>query len=178
MHFPRSMLAGAAALLLVAGASFPAMAQTGSESDSEAEVEVEVPTPPGEDAQTDVVGGATLYQRIGGYDSIAEIVDEFFARMADDERLQVHFAGLDEDAMRQVRQDTVDFVCEKTGGPCFYTGRDMAEAHEGTGISEADWERATELMAAALDTAGVQGELRDEIGTFLAGLRQDIVDGE
>jgi truncated hemoglobin YjbI len=54
----------------------------------------------------------------------------------------------------------------------------MAEAHEGTGISPADWERATELMAAALDARGVQGELRDEIGAFLAGLREDIVDEE
>jgi hemoglobin len=168
MHVPRPILAGAAALLLGAGTPFPAMAQS--------EVEVEVPTPPEDDAQTDVVGGATLYQRIGGYDSIAGIVDDFFARMAEDERLQVYFADLDEDTMRQLRQDTVDFVCEKTGGPCFYTGRDITDAHEGTGISPADWERASELMAAALDTGGVQGELRDEIGAFLAGLREDIVD--
>ncbi len=175
MHVSRPILA-AAGLLLVAVAPFPAMAQ--SDSEAEVDVQVEVPTPPEEDARTDVVGGATLYQRIGGYDSIVEIVDDVLARMAEDERLQGYFAGLSEDAMRQVRQDTVDFVCEKTGGPCFYTGRDMAEAHEGTGINPADWERATELMAAALDNGGVQGELRDEIGAFLAGLREDIVDVE
>lgn len=166
----------ACAAALAAGASAPLVAQTDTEA--EVEVQVEVPTPPEEEARTDVVGGATLYQRIGGYDSIAEIVDDFFARMAEDERLQVYFAGLSEDSMRQVRQDTVDFVCEKTGGPCFYTGRDLDEAHEGIGISPADWERATELMAATLDARGVQGELRDEIGTFLAGLREDIVDEE
>lgn len=171
--FHKSLIAvGAATLLLVAGAPFPAMAQT------ETEAQVEVPEPPQEDAPTDVVGGATLYQRMGGYDSIAEIIDDFFARMAEDDRLQVYFADLDEDAMREVRQDTVDFVCEKTGGPCFYTGRGMAEAHEGIGIGPADWERATELMAASLDARGVQGELRDEIGTFLAGLREDIVEEE
>ena len=174
MPVPRPILAAAAALLLVAGTPFPALAQT----EPEAGAEVEVPSPPEEAAPTDVVGGATLYQRIGGYDSIAGIVDDFLARMAEDDRLQGHFADLSEDDMRQVRQDTVDFVCERTGGPCFYTGRDMAEAHEGTGISPADWERATELMAAALDTSGVQGELRDEIGAFLAGLREDIVDEE
>ena len=171
-----SVLVGAAALLLVAGAPHPAMAQEDTEAD--VEVQVEVPTPPEEEARTDVVGGATLYQRMGGYDSIAEIVDEFYERMAEDDRLQVYLAGLSEDSMRQLRQDTVDFVCEKTGGPCFYTGRDLAEAHEGTGISPADWERATELMATTLDARGVQGELRDEIGTFLASLREDIVDEE
>jgi hemoglobin len=175
MHKP-AIVALAAACLLAVGTQAPAMAQ----SDTEAEVEgqVEVPAPPEEDAPTDVVGGATLYQRIGGYDSIAEIVDDVLARMAEDDRLQGHFADLDEDTMRQLRQDTVNFVCEKTGGPCFYTGSDLAEAHEGTGISPADWDRATELMAAALDTGGVQGELRDEIGAFLAGLRDDIVTEE
>lgn len=176
MHVPRPILAGAAALLLLAGGQFPAMAQ--SDSETETDVQVEVPEPPEGDAGTNVVGGATLYQRLGGYDSIAGTVDDFFARMAEDERLQVHFAELSQDTMRQIRQDTVNFVCEKTGGPCFYTGRDLAEAHEGTGITPADWERATELMAATLDARGVQGELRDEIGTFLAGLREDIVDGE
>jgi hemoglobin len=150
------------------------MAQT--ESATEAEDQVEIPSPPEEDARTEVVGGATLYQRMGGYDSIAEIVDDFFARMVEEERLQVHFADLSDDSMRKIRQDTVDFVCERTGGPCFYTGRDMAEAHDGTGIGPDDWERATELMAATLDARGVQGELRDEIGAFLAGLREDIVD--
>ena len=172
MSHSHAIAACVAALMVTVGAHAPLIAQTASE----AEVEIEVPTPPEEDARTEVVGGATLYQRIGGYDSIAEIVDDFFARMAEDERLQNYFAGLSEDTMRQVRQDTVDFVCEKTGGPCFYTGRDMAEAHEGTGIGPADWERATELMAETLDARGVQGELRDEIGTFLAGLREDIVD--
>jgi hemoglobin len=168
MHVPRAILAAAAALLLAAGA--PAMAQS--------EAEVEVPAPPGQDAQTDVVGGATLYQRIGGYDFIAGFVDDAMARMAEDERLQAHFADLSEDTMRRLRQDTVDFVCEKTGGPCFYTGPDLAEAHEDTEVGAADWERATELMAETLDARGVMGELRDEIGAFLAGLREDIVGEE
>ena len=174
MHVPRPILAGAAALLLAGSAPLPVMAQ--ADTETEVEAPVEAPAPPGRDAQTDVVGGATLYQRMGGYDSIAEIVDEFFERMAEDERLQAYFAGLSEGSVRAIRQDTVNFVCEKTGGPCFYTGRDLAEAHEGTGISPADWERATELMAATLDARGVQGELREEIGAFLVGLREDIVD--
>jgi hypothetical protein len=33
-------------------------------------------------------------------------------------------------------------------------------------------------MAASLDAGGFQGELRDEIGGFIAGLRDDIVDEE
>jgi hemoglobin len=179
--FHKSVIAtGAAALMFAVTALAPLMAQTDSEAqtDTEAEAEVEVPTPPEEDARTEVVGGATLYQRLGGYDAIAEGVDDVMARMAEDERLQRILEHLDESELRRVRQNSVDFICQETGGPCFYTGPGMAEAHEGTGITAADWERATELMAETLDARGVMGELRDELGTFLAGLRQDIVDEE
>jgi hemoglobin len=167
-----SIIACAAALLLVAGPPAPAMAQ----SEAETEVQIEVPSPPGKDAETEVVGGATLYQRLGGYDAIAETVDDFFGRMGEDERLKRFFAGLSDSSLRRIRQHTVDFLCEKTGGPCFYTGRDMDAVHEP--ITAADWERATGLMAASLDAGGFQGELRDEIGGFIAGLRDDIVDEE
>jgi hemoglobin len=163
-----------AAVLLAVGAPAPAMAQ----GEAETEVQIEVPSPPGEEAATEVVGGATLYRRLGGYDAIAQTVDDFFERLGEDERLQRFFAGQSVSSMRRIRQHTVEFLCEKTGGPCFYTGRDMDAVHEGTGITAADWERATELMAASLDAGGFQGELRDEIGGFIAGLRDDIVDEE
>jgi hemoglobin len=186
----RPMIAGAAALLLVLGVPGPVPAQTdtetgteteaqtGTETEAETEDQVEVPTPSGQEAETRVVGGATLYQRLGGYDVIAEVVDDFFRRMGEDERLQRPLEGLSDADMRRVRQHTVDFICEKTGGPCFYTGRDMAAAHEGTGITAADWDRASELMAATLDARGIQNELRDEFGGFIAGLRKDIVEEE
>jgi hemoglobin len=162
----------AVAVLTIAGAPAALHAQT----DAEPAGQVEVPTPPGEEAETGVVGGATLYQRLGGYDAIAEGVDDFLERAGKDERLQVFLGRLDEEGLRRFRQKMVDFVCENTGGPCFYTGRDLAETQEDTGITAADWERATEVMVTTLDARGVQGELRDEIGGFIAGLREDIVE--
>lgn len=168
------LMIACAAILLAVGAPAPALAQ----SEAETEVQIEIPSPPEEDAATEVVGGATLYQRLGGYDAIAQTVDDFFERLGEDERLKRFLVGQSDSSLRRVRQHTVDFLCEKTGGPCFYTGRDLDAVHEGTGITAADWERATELMAASLDAHGIQGELRDEIGAFIAGLRDDIVDEE
>jgi hemoglobin len=170
----RTLVIGAAALLLAAAGPGPVAAQTETGSGDQ----VDVPAPPGEEAETEVVGGATLYQRLGGYDTIAEAVDDVLRRMGEDESLKRFLEPLDAAEMRRLRQNTVDFVCEKTGGPCFYTGGDLAKAHEGTGITAQDWERASEIMVATLDARGVQGELRDEIGGFIAGLRRDIVSGE
>ena len=183
MIHPSLSIACAAALLLAAGPGLdafpgttPVLAQTDSETGTGETVEI--PTPPGPAARTEVVAGATLYQRLGGYDVIAEVVDDFLARMGEDESLQRFVAHMSDADLRRFRQNTVDFICEKTGGPCFYTGPDMAQAHEGTGITAADWEQATGLMAATLDARGFQGELRDEFGGFIAGLRDDIVDVE
>jgi hemoglobin len=147
-----------------------------AQSQSEPAAEVEVPTPPGQETGTKVVGGSTLYQRLGGYDAIAEGVDDVLKRIAEDELLRRFLAGASDKQLRRLRQKAVDYVCEKTGGPCFYIGRDAAEAHADAGVTEADWERASELMAAVLDARGVQGELREEIGGFLADLREDIVE--
>lgn len=165
-----ALFAGVAAMLLWAGVPGSVQAQT--------DTQVEVPTPPGQDGETGLVGGATLYQRLGGYDSLAEGVDDFLARISEDERLRRFLEPLSETDLRRLRQHTVDFLCEKTGGPCFYTGSDLAEAHRGAGISAADWEHATGLMATTLDARGVQGELRDELGGFIAGLKGDIVENE
>lgn len=168
MTHPATSFLCAALLLLAAGGPASVLAQSNEP--------VEVPAPPGEDAATDVVGGATLYQRLGGYDVIAESVDDFLQRMSENDRLQHFLEGASEEDLRRVRQNVVDFLCQETGGPCFYTGQDMDEAHEGEGITAEDWDEASELMAETLDARGVQGELRDEIGGFIAGFRDDIVE--
>jgi hemoglobin len=168
----RAVIAGVAALLLSAAMPGPVQAQTDTQTD------VVVPTPPGEDAETGMVGGATLYQRLGGYEVIAEGVDDFLERMGGDEQLRRFLEPLSDSDLRRLRQHVVDFLCEKTGGPCFYTGSDLAGAYRGAGISAGDWEHATGLMATTLDARGVQGELRDELGGFIAGLKGDIVETE
>ena len=46
-------------------------------------------------------------------------------------------------------------VRNATGGPMYYTGRDMKLTHEGMGISESDWSLFTGHMAASLDNLSV-----------------------
>lgn len=152
-------LACSAMLLVAAGAE----AQTPTQSPAQTQMQA----PP----------KGSLYQRVGGYDTIAAMADDFFARIRADEQLNRFFVGISDAEFRRVRQLTVDFICEKSGGPCFYIGRSMPESHEGLGITEDDWNRASILMGQTLDMLGVQGELREELGGFISGLRNDIVSG-
>src|ERR1044072_5961077 len=82
----------------------------------------------------------SLYQRLGGYDAIAAVSDEFIARLATDEQEKRFFIGFSTDSKLRIRQRLIDLVCKSTGGPCVYTGRDMKTTHAGAGITKADWD--------------------------------------
>ncbi len=82
----------------------------------------------------------SLYQRLGGYDAIAAVSDEFIGRLATDEQEKRFFVGFSNDSKMRIRQLVVDLICKSTGGPCFYIGRDMKTAHAGSGITKADWD--------------------------------------
>ena len=84
--------------------------------------------------------GPTLYQRLGGYDAIAAVTDDFLGRLAHDKSLGRFFVGHITDSVARIRHDIVDFLCHATGGPCAYRGRDMKMSHAGLGITVADWD--------------------------------------
>ena len=93
----------------------------------------------------------SLYQRLGGYDAIAAVSDEFIARLANDEQEKCFFIGLSTDSKIRIRQLLVDLVCKSTGGPCIYTGRDMKTAHAGAGITKTDWDRSLKIFGDVLN---------------------------
>src|SRR5262245_59826348 len=78
----------------------------------------------------------TLYQRLGGYDAIAAVSDEFIARLASDDQEKRFFISFSDDSKMHIRQLLVDLVCKSTGGPCYYLGRDMKTAHAGSGVTK------------------------------------------
>lgn len=118
----------------------------------------------------------SLYQRLGGYDAIAAVVDDFFGRLAADKLNGQFLATLADDRKEQARQLTIDFICNKTGGPCLYLGRNMLETHKGMGINKADWDASVVELNATLDKFEVQGKEREEVLGFIASLEPEIVD--
>src|SRR5262249_13991865 len=66
-----------------------------------------------------------FYKRLGGFDALVAVTDEFITRLATDPKEGRFFVGLSTDSKTRVRQHVVDFLCVATGGPCKYTGRDM-----------------------------------------------------
>jgi hemoglobin len=118
----------------------------------------------------------TLYQRLGGYDAIAAVTDDFIVRLATDSTLGRFFAGHGTAGKQRIRQLVVDQLCAAAGGPCIYTGRDMKTAHAGLGISEANWDRAVQLLVATLDKFKVPAPEKNELLAAISGMKEDIVE--
>lgn len=121
-------------------------------------------------------GQKTLYERLGGYDTIARIVDDFLPRLGKDPQIAPLVASLAMTSRKRNRQLIVDQLCEATGGPCFYIGRTMEASHQGLGITEDHWKRSGALMMETLDKFKIGEPERGEFLGLIDKLRADIVD--
>jgi len=120
--------------------------------------------------------GKSLYTRLGGYDALAAVTDDFIGRLATDPQLSKFFVGHSEDSLHRIRQLLVDQLCAATGGPCYYIGRDMKTVHKGLGITEADWTETVKDLTATLDKFKVPTQERNELFALLTKIKPDIVE--
>ena len=118
----------------------------------------------------------SLYARLGGYDAIALVVDDFITRLATDKRFEKFFTGFSDDSKKRLRQHILDQFCAAAGGPCVYTGREMRTSHKGLGITEADWDAAAKHLVAALDKYKVPEAEKNDLLAFLVTQKKDIVE--
>src|SRR5437870_13433530 len=118
----------------------------------------------------------SLYTRLGGYDAIALVVDDFITRLATDKRFERFFSGFSNDSKKRLRQHILDQFCAAAGGPCVYTGREMKTAHTGLKISEDDWNAAAKHLVAALDKYKVPEAEKNELLASVVSQKQDIVE--
>jgi hemoglobin len=120
----------------------------------------------------------TLYQRLGGYDAIAAVTDDFLARLMEDEEFAVFFVGMSDDTVKRVRQEVVEFFCQATGGPCNYTGRDMKTSHAGLGITADQWQKSLVFFAASMNKFNVPEDVQAELAAAVGPLEKDIVESQ
>lgn len=115
----------------------------------------------------------SLYDRLGGKDAIVAVVDDFVARCAGDDRINAKFGRTD---IPRLKKMLVDQVCEATGGPCTYSGRDMKETHDGMGVTKGELDSLVEDLVATLDQFNVPKPEQQELLGLLAPMQQDIVE--
>ena len=118
---------------------------------------------------------ASLYDRLGGLQAITAVVESFVTRCAGDDRINQKFGRTD---VPRLKKMLVDQVCEAAGGPCTYAGRDMAETHDGMGVTAGEFDALVEDLVATLEEFDVPKPEQDELLGLLGPMRDDIVEVE
>lgn len=98
----------------------------------------------------------TLYERLGGQPAISAVVDKFYEFMLDDDRVSPFFRNINMD--KQIERQK-QFLVMVTGGPYYYEGADMKEAHRRFKITQMHFDATWENLFKALTYFNVGAEL-------------------
>jgi hemoglobin len=115
----------------------------------------------------------SLYDRLGGVDAITAVARAFEDRAAKDDRINQKFARTNLD---RLTKEFVDQLCQDTGGPCTYRGRDMKETHTNMGVTSGEFDAFMEDLVATLDSFKVGKAEQDELLNLLRPMRPEIVE--
>ena len=118
----------------------------------------------------------TLYERLGGYDVISHIIDEFLKKMWTDPQVGRYFVGMGTDTRNQLRQKNKLLMCKNTGGPCKIISRDMKLAHSGLGITDSDWQVAVRHLMDTLKALKIGEQEQQDLLQIIGGLKGYIVE--
>lgn len=120
----------------------------------------------------------SLYDRLGGKTAIVAVVDDFVGNVAADKRINSFFAATaaDKDRMAKFKGNLVDQICEASGGPCKYMGKDMKTAHAGMGITSADFDALVQDLQKTLNKFKVAKPDQDALLGVLGPMKAMIVE--
>ncbi len=129
-------------------------------------------------AGTSVAQEKTLYERLGGYDAISAVVDDFAGKLFVDPVVGARFFGMSDDSREGFRQKNKNLICNVTGGPCKIISRSAAEAHGGLGIKASEFDIVAQHLVDTLNKFKVPEKEHEELMAIIGTLRPDIVEVE
>jgi hemoglobin len=114
----------------------------------------------------------SLYERLGGYNAIVAVVDDFVGNVAADKRINKFFAKAN---VGRLKARLVEQICQGTGGPCVYTGASMKAAHAGMGVRSQDFDALVQDLGKTLNKFKVPKREQKELVAILGPMKKDIV---
>jgi hemoglobin len=114
-----------------------------------------------------------LYEKVGGEEAVAKVVDYFYNELVlKDETVNHFFEDVD---MEKQRSHQTKFISFALGGPKNYSGKSMAKAHEGMNLQPEHFNAIAKHLHDALAHYGVPEADIDTALTRVASLRDDIL---
>ena len=118
----------------------------------------------------------TLYERLGGYEGISAVVDQFADSLFAVKRISQFFIGMSDDTRAQFKQKNKYLLCNVTGGPCKVISRPANVAHHGLGITAGDFDVVVGHLKDVLNQDKVGPKEQEEVLAIILSLRSQIVD--
>ncbi len=123
----------------------------------------------------------TLYERLGGVNAIAMVVDRFSDRIVANQALNVNPALKEWNQTGQLaglKFMRTLWLCQTAGGPFSYTGKELGLAHQDLHITSAEFDAVGSEIAEALDHFKVpQGE-KDEVLAAIVAKKTEVIGTE
>lgn len=117
----------------------------------------------------------SLYCQLGRRAGILAMVREITSRVLADEKLSRFWQNSTNLGLLREEQMLVSYLCDRSGGPMPYRGRELTESHGSLGILNDDWQRFECHVDDALDALRLPGAIGAQVTGFLASLREQIV---
>lgn len=119
-----------------------------------------------------------LYDRLGGYDAVSAVVDDFAGKLFKDPVVGARFFGMSDDSREGFRQKNKNLVCAATGGPCKIISRSAATTHGGLGIKASEFAIVAQHLVDTLNKLKAPEKEHNELMAIIDSLRPDIVEVE
>jgi len=108
----------------------------------------------------------SLYERLGGVNAIAMVVDRFSDQIVANPKLNVNpklKKWNTKGELEGLKFMRTLWICEAAGGPFKYTGKDMQEAHKDLRITPEEFDEVGAEIGRALDHFGVPEREKQEL---------------
>ncbi len=119
----------------------------------------------------------SLFERLGGTDGITRIVDDVIDTHMSNPAVSARFLPYKDEPekLAAIKQHSVDFFSEGSGGPARYSGRDMPTAHKGMNISAGEYMNVIDDIFVALDKNSIDEETKKDVLHILWSLKGMII---
>lgn len=120
----------------------------------------------------------SLYERLGGVNAIAMVVDRFSDAIVENPKLQKN------PALRQWNESgqlpglkfmRTLWLCQQAGGPFQYTGKELGDAHEDLHITSDEFDEVGAEIARALDHLKVPEREKEEVLAAIVARKDEVV---
>ena len=120
----------------------------------------------------------SLYERLGGVDAIALVVDRFSDEIVTNPKLNENPAlreWNEQGNLPSLKFMRILWICAATGGSFYYTGRELGEAHKDLHITSEEFDEVGAEIDRALDYFDVPEPEQQEVLGAITARKDEVI---